>query len=118
MTALQKLKARVLKAEIATRNAKNPSHVFDLADVYTDVDETGEIIVTDAAGTKVEGKSLTEFLDEMPKVRPDLFTVETTVTAGNPFARGPSYNVTEQMRLMRTSPDTARRLEAEAYKKA
>lgn len=110
-TALQKLKARVLRAEIAARNPKNPAHAFDLADVFTAVDETGEIIVTDASGTKVEGKTLTQFLDEMPKVRPDLFESQTQV---NPFVRGRDFSVSSQMLLFRTNPTEAVRLEAAA----
>ena len=118
---IRKLAARVLRAEIAARRPKDVSVVEDVMAPRLRLDPTsGEFFVVDLSGNRDETKTLESLLSEVVSVRPELFGDPAPRTHGrsdNPFAAGPGFNLTKAMALIKSDPDTARRLEAEAQKK-
>lgn len=119
--AVRKLAARVLRAEIAARRPKDVSVVEDVLAPRLRLDPaSGDFYVVDTAGTRDDSKTLETLLNEVVSVRPELFGDPTPRRSGrsdNPFAAGPGFNLTKAMALMKSDPDTARRLEAEAQER-
>jgi dephospho-CoA kinase len=93
--------------------------------------ETGDVTARDREGRErfgVDGKPLKvdEWINELPKSAPHLFTPSTgggsasqsgsSTSTGNPW-KPDSLNITEQGRIYKADPAKARRLAAEAGKK-
>lgn len=120
-TALHKLRQRIYAQTLRDLKPLEGIKSFEVNEILYNrtrvIDD--DLVVVNENGTPT-GQSYEQFVATIKTARPDCFepSSEKTVTAGNPFVRGPAYNITDQMRMMRSDPDTARRLEAEAQKKA
>lgn len=119
--ALRKLSERIIRAEIEKRNPLDADVLTRFVSQSADVDDNGEIVLTDVTGPVVMNGarpvSLSEHLDTIERERPTLFQDKTegapASPARNPFAKS-QHNLTEQMVLWRTDPKKAEALANEA----
>lgn len=120
-TPLAKLAAKVVLKQIEDRSPADVNAVLALTNF--DVTETGDIIATYENGARRVGRdrqfnmSIAERLDEIEAEHPEYFgrkNVQAYNHPPNPFAAGPTFNMTAQMILWRTDPGKAEALAAEA----
>jgi hypothetical protein len=111
---LEKLKAQLVRQEIERRNPVDADVVNHLVASRVGIAEDGRLIALTENGVAEVGddagytKSLGTMLDELSKQRPALFReTKTDDTVKNPFAKGPYWNLTEQMVLLRSDPTRA-----------
>lgn len=115
MNTIDKMKTRLIRSEIARRNASDAETVEMILETLTTVNDDGDIVGIASQGHR----PLSAMLDELEQTNPNYFsktapTQNATLTGPNPFKRGSGYSVTAQMILWRDQPELAHRLAAEA----
>lgn len=117
---IRALAKKVLLAQVAARNVKDVDITIDAISTRIRFDGEGEIYVVDKNGQRDDSKTFGKFLDEVRVDRPDLFKDAgpvNTVSHKNPFVKGPSFSITNQMILINSNPDLATKFKAEAEAK-
>lgn len=116
--ALKALAARLVREEVERRKPTDVDAVMQsIADRFT-VTDAGDIVAVNETGARLVGKStdynmgISEYLDTLAKEQPEVFGPAEKVS--NPFRKGPNFNLSRQMVLMRTDPELADQLAAEA----
>ena len=116
---LEKLKAQLVRQEIERRNPVDTDVVHHLVASRIGIADDGRLIAVDPSTGAAEvgndagyTKSLGTMLDELSQQRPALFREsKAEETVKNPFAKGPYFNITEQMVLLRSDPARAEHLQ-------
>lgn len=114
---IRKLASRVLRAEIAARNVRDVNTVIDTISTRIRFDDAGEIYVVTKDGQRDHTASFDSFMDEVKVNRPDLFKGAGSPNTGgnkNPFMKGSSFSITNQMFLIKSNPELAEEYKAEA----
>ncbi|OHV17879.1 hypothetical protein BK022_02775 [Methylorubrum extorquens] len=80
------------------------------------ITESGDLVALNRGGSVMPGDALANAIEDIRKANPSLFgeTAKPPADADNPFAKGPSKNITAQMQLWRSDPERAEYLAAEA----
>lgn len=118
---IRKLASKVLRAEVAARNVKDVGATLDAISSNIRFDADGEIYVVTKDGDRDFGKSFDNFLDDVKINRPDLFRDggQPNMSNGvNPFVKGPTFNITAQMAMLKLQPSLAAHYQAEAEAKS
>lgn len=116
--ALKALAARLVREEVERRKPKDVDAVMNVVGDRFTVTDAGDIVAVSETGARLVGKSadynmgIGEYLDILAKEQPDIFGPAEKVS--NPFRKGPDFNLSRQMVLMRTDPEMADKLAAEA----
>ncbi|GJE80912.1 hypothetical protein [Methylorubrum thiocyanatum] len=114
--AMASLARRLIVAELASKGAKDPETIEMLVTARLRITESGDLVALNRGGSVMPGDALANAVEDIRKTNPSLFgdTAKPEGDAGNPFADGPSKNVTAQMLLWRSDPERAEHLAAEA----
>lgn len=116
--ALKALAARLVREEVERRKPKDVDAVMNVVGDRFTVTDAGDIVAVSETGARLVGKSadynmgIGEYLDTLAKEQPDIFG--PAEKASNPFKKGAEYNLSKQMVLMRSDPELADKLAAEA----
>ena len=115
---LEKLKSQLVRQEIERRNPVDADVVHHIVASRVGIADDGRLIALTENGVAEVGDdpgytmSLGTMLDDLAKQRPALFRESKAEEAvKNPFAKGPYFNITEQMVLLRSDPARAEHLQ-------